>query len=251
MLSTMTVDWDQIKSFVDLRCVSIQWVDLGDRYWLQAFDGPFSLQCFIHKEADTDAAALVDFETNYKSAGNKSFSDIDGTSYIRTKVAKKGWIYSMIMVRVETSTIGSMEAEDRNGVVYPGLSLHFYNANDEEVTDPAYESTIVKTVFNFEPPYDYEIIGGSLSQASSPPTNIDLWVVAVPDIPVEQGGSKEFISCVDLDMVSPSNRIVVDGRVSKLMEYSATYHTNKISTILKHEPGVKHKVAVILEVYRA
>ena len=67
----LTIDWSQLKAAANSRSLSIQWVDLEDRYWLGVFDGPFQLQSFIHKTADSDSASLSDFETNFKAGGNK------------------------------------------------------------------------------------------------------------------------------------------------------------------------------------
>lgn len=57
--------WSQIKSFVDNRSISIQWVDMADYYWLMAFDGPFSLEVKLNKDGSADQ---IDFETNYRDA---------------------------------------------------------------------------------------------------------------------------------------------------------------------------------------
>jgi len=65
----MKVEWEIFKQFVDERKVSIQWIDLGNQYWLKAFDNNFSLQCFLDK---TESVDLTSFETNYKSYGNQS-----------------------------------------------------------------------------------------------------------------------------------------------------------------------------------
>lgn len=62
----MKVEWEVFKDFVDQRSLSIQWLDLENQYWLKAFDGNFSLECFL------DKPLAENFETNYKSLGNKS-----------------------------------------------------------------------------------------------------------------------------------------------------------------------------------
>ena len=67
----MEVNWTQFKSFVTDRSLSIQWVSINDNYWLKAFDGAFALECVIPLD-NTLSADTVDFETNFKSNGNKS-----------------------------------------------------------------------------------------------------------------------------------------------------------------------------------
>lgn len=69
----MQVTWSELKDFVDSRNLSIQWIELFGRYQLIAFDGPFSLETSILKSDPTNDDQL-DFETNYKSKGNKQFT---------------------------------------------------------------------------------------------------------------------------------------------------------------------------------
>lgn len=69
----MEVTWTIFKSFVSSRGLSIQWVDLNDTYWLKAFDNIFELSCKLYK-LNEDSTEIVDFETNFKSAGNKSIT---------------------------------------------------------------------------------------------------------------------------------------------------------------------------------
>lgn len=64
----MKVCWDKFKTFINLKSLSIQYIDLDNQYWMKGFDGNFDLECFISK-GSSDA---IDFETNYKANGNKS-----------------------------------------------------------------------------------------------------------------------------------------------------------------------------------
>ena len=64
----MQVDWVQLKSFVDDRSLSIQYVDLVTKYWLIAFDSSFSLETILMK--DTHIDEIAEFEANYKPVGN-------------------------------------------------------------------------------------------------------------------------------------------------------------------------------------
>lgn len=70
--------WAELKSFVDTRGLSIQYVDINNRYWLFAFDGPFSVSCSILKKAEPDEDQTA-FEASYKAAGNKSISTTIGS----------------------------------------------------------------------------------------------------------------------------------------------------------------------------
>ena len=66
----MLVTWDIIKTFVTARALSIQYLDLGDSYFIKAFDGAFELSCTLNKD-DSNISAITDFETNFKPLGNK------------------------------------------------------------------------------------------------------------------------------------------------------------------------------------
>jgi hypothetical protein len=69
--------WSIFKSFISDRNLSIQWMDLGDNYWLKGFDGPFELEYMMPKDGGSDQ---IDFETNFKNAGNQplEFRSVDG-----------------------------------------------------------------------------------------------------------------------------------------------------------------------------
>lgn len=78
--------WTDFKSFVTSRSVSLQWREDEACYYLSAFDGQAAKECRIYKMEAVDAAALTDFEANYKAGGNarlgpvvlKPFADADG-----------------------------------------------------------------------------------------------------------------------------------------------------------------------------
>ena len=66
----METTWAEFKSFVNQRSLSIQFVEMRNNYYLKAFDGSFCLECVLPVGVgDADA---TDFETNFKSNGNKS-----------------------------------------------------------------------------------------------------------------------------------------------------------------------------------
>lgn len=66
----MLVTWSILKSFVQARELSIQWLDINNKYFLKAIDGPFILECELYKDA-YDLTEIQDFENNFKSNGNK------------------------------------------------------------------------------------------------------------------------------------------------------------------------------------
>lgn len=247
----MVLDWAVLKSIATARSLSIQWIDLEDRYWLGVYDGIFQVHSYIHKTAESDATSLADFEANFKATGNKSFTDANGALMIRPKAAKAGWVFGVVPVEVTTSKLDSLYSQDSAGNSRFGISVKFYNASNAEVTDPANEATVVKTVIDFEPNYDYEIIGGMLQQKSKPTTNTRLWVLAAPDIPANYGGSKEMIGGINLAYIDPTDKVQFDGRATKYMQYNATDHRSKLRAIVKHDAGVQHDIMITFELYRS
>lgn len=177
--------------------------------------------------------------------------DNDEAIITRPKAAKAGWTYFLNPVEFTTSKLDSVHSKKHDGNNRSNATYKIYDANDVEITAVENESNAVKTVVDYEPTHDYEIIGGQLQQHTKPATNIRLWVVGVPDVPENYGGSKEMVGGVNLKFIDPTDKVNADGRVSKYMAYSSTYHTNKLRLILKHNPGIQHEVMMIFEMFKA
>jgi hypothetical protein len=235
-------------------------VDVSSVYWYPLYtDETFMINirngnlCLsdglkTYKTPEENEAFLSNVNVNV----NYNNKDIDGAQIVRVKAAKKGWTYGAIPFELSTAKFDSLWAHDLSGNLRADICVRFYNAAGEQITDASLESTIVRTVVDFEPTYDYEIIGGvlRLEEDILPPNNCRLWIVAVPDIPAVLGGSKEMTAGVNLRFLAPQNEFKVDGRVSKLLSYSSTYHTNKLRFILVHEPGMHASLSVTIELYR-
>jgi hypothetical protein len=65
----MELSWTDFKAFVVSRGLSIQWVVAGSNYFMKAFDNIFSFECLIPIDPSL-SSETVDFETNFKAAGN-------------------------------------------------------------------------------------------------------------------------------------------------------------------------------------
>lgn len=70
----MQVTWEQFKSFVDVKSISIQYVEFTSHYKLSIVDAGFFLVCVLDKNP-SNTADLDDFESNYKSLGNKNIKN--------------------------------------------------------------------------------------------------------------------------------------------------------------------------------
>ena len=177
--------------------------------------------------------------------------DTDNALIIRLKAAQAGWTYHLTAPEFTTSTVASLYHKNAAGTDLNECVVKYYDANDVELTTQgSCDTDCVKTVFYFEPTWNYEIIGGTLKTVSTVSENVRCWVIAVPDVPAIYGGSKVMVQGVNLKFIDPNNGIEADGRATKFMTYNATYHTNKIQLIIKHPAGHKEDLMMAFEVYR-
>lgn len=251
------VSWPEFKNFINTKETPFQYFETTGYYRLIAFDGFFSVQCELDK-TPSDTTQLDDFETNYKPEANKNIwqYDSDGAAIVRQKAAKKGWTYGAVPVEFQTSRLSdTLYSKTHDDVSRSWITMKAYNASDVEVTTPGIANvnyaTIVKTVIDFEPTYDYEIIGGFIRTINDINQDIRLWIIAVPDVPAQYGGSKEMVGGLNLNYMKPENIYFVDGRVTKLLAYNATNHTNKLRFILKYPAGAFESISINIELYKA
>ncbi len=253
----MRVNWESFKAFVEPRFLSIQEVKERGKYLLEAHDGNVKLECVIPADEEAvQGSEQEDYEQNYQVNANKSFSDIDGTPFQRYKASKKGWTYLAVPFEFQTSRLSDLTfQQDHTGNNRTWFTCKIYNDSDVEITTAgilnANLNTAVKTVIDFEPPFDYEIIGGNLRTVNSITADVRLWIVGAPDIPAQYGGSKEMAGGINLKYLSPGQIYSVDGRVTKMLPYSATTHSNKLRLIFKYAAGTNEQMAVNFEIYRA
>lgn len=247
----MIVDltWTQFKD-IALYKEKVRYNDRDTFYYMRYTDDGGIFETTVKKD---DGADQTDFETNYKPYANKKIErqrDTDGRAINKIAAARPGWTYLLLPIEVTTAKLGSLDSKLVDGTNRPGITLKFYNASNEEVTDAQYENTIVKTILDFEPAFDYEIVGGYIQQLTRPTTDVHLWVIGVPDISEAYGGSKEMVGGIDLRFVDPADKVQTDGRASKYMTYSAAYHTNKLRLVLKHNAGLQHDIMICFEIFR-
>ena len=190
-------------------------------------------------------------QLNYLKGVDTTPKDTDGSTINRMKAAKTGWTYHLTAPEFITSTIGSLYHKSIAGTDLSEVTVKYYNASDVELTTQgSCDTDCVKTVFTFEPTWDYEIIGGTIKTEGQVTEDVRVWVIAVPDIPAAYGGSKVMVQCLNMKFIDPNNGIETDGRASKYMTYSATYHTNKIQATIKHPAGCKISMTIAFDLYR-
>lgn len=196
---------------------------------------------------------LIDFSTQIDCLKSLVItpSDTDDVPLVRIKQATLGWVYTVQGLEFETSVLSSDYNKKYDGSNYDDTNIYLYNSADELITEQSVADTdCVKTVFEYEPKFDIELIGGAVSTTSIPTNDLRVWFIAVPDIPAAFGGTKIMIDGINLKYNS-NKEMNFDGRVAKTLTYDATNHTNKFHIISKHEAGYKLKVFIMLEYYRA
>jgi len=165
-----------------------------------------------------------------------------------------GWSFHSQGIDFETSNLTSVYNKDDAGNDLGFATLTCWN--DLAMTTQSADQTdatlnCVKTVVDWEPTFDYEIVQGKFHQELDPGIDMYIYVIGVPDVPVESGGSKPFVCCLNLDRLPLKDGFTADGRRPKRLNYNATYHTNKMRLIINHPAGTKHKCMIVYEVYKA
>lgn len=235
---------------------------ISSYYWF-----PLILDIEFIKNLRNSNLSVSDGVTEYKYPDSEIFlrqlinsdnipnRDVDGAMITRNKAAQKGWTFCSLSFEFSTARLSdSLYSKNYDGTNRDFITLKAYDENDNEVTEPGAlgvnYTTICKTIIDFEPPYDYEIIGGDLRTLSEISSDMRLWIIAVPDIPANMGGSKVMGGGINLRYLAPGNVWSVDGRVSKYAVYHPVLHTNKIRILLKYPPGVAENLQVIVQIYK-
>ena len=242
----MKVSWSTLKNFLDTRKVPAQYIDYTDYYHVFGIDNQMRLECMLDK-APSDTTDLTDFETNYKPAANITVSDSDGATLMRPKQAQKGWSYQARGIEFVTSKLNSLVNDKFDGTAWGDAVIKFYDSVGTELTTQSSITTsCVETRVDFTPTYDYEIIGGFINILAQPTTDCRLWIVGAPGI-----ADIAMISGINLRFLSINERLVIDGRTSKRMNYNNPIPgTNTLRLIIKHDAGIQHSLIIAWEHYK-
>lgn len=211
----------------------------------------------ISEDGSTDLSGVsnqIDFLKN----GFLEPRDSSGRYLTRIATTIEGWHYQPHAVSFTTSdydgifnkTLSESDFFTESDLGFATIKL--YDSNNTLITSGANESNAVKTVVDWMPTHDYEIVGAKYFQNSIPTNDIYLWIIGVPDLGHAYGGSIFFgQGGINLKHVGSGNGLDTDGRSSKYMTYNATYKTNKFRLVIKHPAGVQHTGMVIWETYKA
>lgn len=245
--------WATFKSTcITAKSLNCQYKDAGDSYTMLGPDSNGIL--WLYTMPKDSGADQTDFETNFKSTFNGRIGaqlDSDGAPMSRVKVAPSGWNFNLRGIEFTTSTIASLVNKDATNADLSDATLKLYDVNGAIITDPTLAlANCVKSVLDVEPPYDIYVAGGHVRLLSAPSSDARLAVIGVPDVPAQYGGSKGFVQNINLRYIPISEGVNADGRAAKWLQYSATYHTNKLRFICYHDAGVVIPMMVMLETYK-
>lgn len=178
-------------------------------------------------------------------------TDEDNALLSRPKLAPSGWTFQARAVEFATSTLSSLVNNKIDGTSWNDVTIKFYDDEDTELTDQNdLDTDCVKTILSWEPLYDYEIVGGFLSSKSNITDNCRIYMIGVPDLAAEYGGSKVMVNGINLAHIDGNDRLTIDGRTSKRLNYNATYHTNKLQVTIFHGAGSKYDLQIVFEHYK-
>jgi hypothetical protein len=255
MANFIKVNWSTLKAFIDARYLSAQYVDIDGFYHIKAADGFFGVECSIAKNG-SEQQNQDDFEANYKPTANKQNEpkDADGAALQRSKITKQGWTQFNCFLEIQTSFLTPKWSKTKAGsdgwstvTCYKQGESGLVQCSDQ--TDAT--ANAIRTVLDWEPNIDYEIIGGEIRCLEKPTTDLRVKVVAVPDIPQQYGGTKYMGSGVNLKFYNSREPVVADGRTVKLLTYSNVYHTNKMRFEIDHAQGNVTDILIKMEIYIA
>jgi hypothetical protein len=205
----------------------------------------------------------TDFETNYKSTINKTIDprDTDNVSLSRVKQTTTGWTIQDHKVELSLGTLSSLYSKKDTGADFNFSTVKYYELISSAETlitganaaDQGYlTANCIKTVIDWEPTFDYDIIGGEIRFSDTITQDVRLWVTAVPDLPSSMGGSKELLTGGrNLKFIQPKSTINLDGRTAKRLSYNASYHTNKLRYAFRHDVGAAYSIEIALQFYKA
>ena len=178
----------------------------------------------------------------------------DGRITVRDSTANRTTNFKLRAISFYTAelTAGFHNVSPVTGLDYGDVTMSLFQADGTPITTEEDEALAVKTVLDFEPHYNYEIIGGFLDIPSDlKDGTTDAWFIAaigVPDYPPAYYGSIDFISEVNIEAVT-SGRVMSDGRAVSFMpyQYAGMPHTNKLRFIIRHPAGAKKRFQLYIE----
>lgn len=244
------IDWAQFKDFVIARGVDVLMTEDANYYYLHANDKGFITDCTLDKNTSTPTD-LNDFEANFKATCNIKKTDIENSEVVRVKFCSLGWKYWHYSFEFETSKLESL-VSNQWGAPCSATSMNLLDASGVALTTQQdADSSCVVTQADWQAPVDLEILTGRLRQMITPTEDIHVFVRCAPSIPQAYGGQVDFFTNFNLRYLTSGQELIADGRASKYLKAIEGTDANKFRFELRHAAGLKHKVQITMEFFRA
>jgi hypothetical protein len=261
--------WTAWKAIAAAKVLVHQYEQAPDgTYTIWGYDGPEVHVCAIWSgslpagilagdpsyDQSVNDTACVDFETSWKATANAPIEPKakDGRPATRQTTANRTTNFNLRVFSFYTARSGSVHnVNPVTDADWGDIAYKMYDVSGSLVTDPTLSGSVVKTVIDWEPHYNYEIIGGYMDIPTALKDGAtDEWFlsgIGVPDLPPQMYGSVPYISEVNLEAIT-AQRVVSDGKAISYLPYKyAGYPTNKLRFTVKHPAGAQERFQMYLE----
>lgn len=249
------VSWEEFKVALTTKAAPFQSEDDGNLITVWFYDGPEVFMCTLWKtnipqvlldngfDVEANDDAVREFNTSYRSLANAPVvpKSKDGRVASRTLIANRMTTFKKRVMMLTTSSPSSVHnINPVTGVSYNDTLVRCYDVAGNLLNGNY--TFCVKTVIDWEPAYNYEVVGGAVdvpaSLINSATSEWFVSAVGVPDLPPEMFGSIDYISETCIEALA-NNRIESDGRAISYMpyRYGGIPGTNKLRFIIKHPAG--------------
>lgn len=181
-----------------------------------------------------------------------AMTTLDGRLTVRQTTANSGTYYRLRCITFYTADPSKLHNKAIDGTDLGDVTIKCFDADGDEITSAPYTDAVL-TRMDFEPHWDYEVIGGSVDIPDSiKEGTTDEWYascLAVPDVPEVAGGSIPYVNQCNLEAIT-TPELDLDGRATTRMAYNEIYHTNKLRFEFKHPAGASQRFQVYLELFR-
>lgn len=263
----MHVSWEDIKSLVTSGQTRLNYIERANEYIIVATATNIAFECSLDKGTVDAQEFEDDFKTTWVQPAQPI--DTDGSLIQRNKTTRAGWHYEPRSLDFITAKAGSLYNRKHDGATidsgtdYGDCVLKFYDTSGTLLTQGQNESNndfqtrldanCCKTVVEWHPQYELEIIGATVS-VLNPPTGTErayVWVIVAPDVPTNLGGQTPFMAGGwNLRFFTLDQTTFLDGRGIKYFPVDNVYGSNKFQVVCKHEVGAKVELQFVAEHFK-
>lgn len=218
-----------------------------------------SFKTSLSQSEETELNTIVNNHDGSQITPPEIEIDKDGRQVVRQAVTNNGWHYQAHSVQFEVNKLNSTYNKDYNGNDLGFCNIKIYDIQGNECTTQLQADTDgVKTVVEWKPNYDFEIISGNVRQLTKETVDSYLYVNAVAMtgypapydkliIPFTQGG-------INLNYIGVDEPLKTDGKASKY--FKAGQNGDYFEIIINYDENIltnenRHKMSVIFEIYKS